>query len=178
MCPPEWVVFRELAVTEEDPKRSGTLKTVEQGGIYGVGTAGTQFPQQPYEPDRVALADVCDGIAGEQGSDLGVRAPTVTRASVPAQDPDVRTRNGRMRTSGGWSLIPRPARVAVTGALAQDRAQVLLAGDQHPARALTADTGDPPTSDRIRPRRPDSRPDGTRERPRVDDVRRASWWSS
>ncbi len=71
---PKAVVFREPAVTEEGLEPSSTWETVEQGRTYGVRTVSAQLPQEPYEADRVALVEVRDGIAGEQGSDLCMRA--------------------------------------------------------------------------------------------------------
>jgi hypothetical protein len=42
----------------------------------------------------------------------------------------------------------------MAGVLAQDQAQVPLAGDQHPVQALAAGAADPALRDRVRARRP------------------------
>jgi hypothetical protein len=45
--------------------------------------------------------------------------------------------------------------VVVIDIFAGDQSQLPFAGDQHPVQALAAGTGDPPSGDRVRPRRLD-----------------------
>ena len=65
---------------------------------------------------------------------------------VPAQNPNICSRSGRIRAPGWRGLLPRPVRavgVVVVGVLAEVQAEVPFTSDQHPVQALAADAGDP-----------------------------------
>jgi hypothetical protein len=89
--------------------------------------------------------------------DLGIFVDQAAEP-VPAQDPDIRVRSGRMITPSGRALEERPVRamnVIVLHVLTQDQPQVPLAGDQHPVQALAPGTSDPAFGYSVRPRRLD-----------------------
>jgi len=93
--------------------------------------------------------------------DLGI---LVDQAAEPvsAENPDVGTQNGWMRTPGRRALLQcpvRPVSVVVIDVLAENEPEMPFAGDQHPVQALAADAGNPAFGDRVRARRPDRRPD-------------------
>jgi|tagenome__1003787_1003787.scaffolds.fasta_scaffold20752273_2 hypothetical protein len=97
-----------------------------------------------------------------------------TTPPVPAHDPGIRARGGRIRAPGRRPLLQCPVRpVTVVGAdiLANDEPQVPLAGDQQPVQALAAGAGDPPFRDSIRARSPDGRLDDPDPSCREDGVK-------
>jgi hypothetical protein len=113
--------------------------------------------QQPYDHELQLVSaenhvTLCD---------LGILAAK-SAESVSAENPDVCAQSRWTRTPGGRALLQcpvGPVGVVVIGVLAQNEPEVPFAGDQHPVRALAADTGDPAFRDRVRARRLDRRLD-------------------
>ena len=117
--------------------------------------------------ERVSLVNpVLDAVGDFAAEHVGAEYPVTSRdlgifvdqaaESVAPQDPGGRAHSGRMLTLIWRSLAQRPVRpvrIEVLDVLAQDQAQVPLAGDQHPVQALTACAGNPAFRDRVRTRR-------------------------
>jgi hypothetical protein len=103
----------------------------------------------------------------------------VVFADQAAEDPSAFDPGGDLEGVAGLALrrlllqaLVRTMAVVVPGVLGQDVAEMLLAEDQHMVKALAAKRPDESLRERVRPRRPDRRPDHPCAIPGEDAVER------